>query len=125
MAKKKNDTDGSIDVMDIDELAGLSVDSGPAVEVPTSVPTPAPPVMKIEPCVINVVIASNDSILTGYTATMSSVSVNFPPEIARKFRRLVAALQEEHATYIGSGGRVMHVDYGADAIKWLISQLPD
>lgn len=86
--------------------------------------TVEPPVAAVT-CEIHVNILPPGTQLTGYMATMSSASFDLPPHLKDRFRRFVAGLHQSHATYPGVGGKRMHVDSAADAMKWLISQLPE
>jgi hypothetical protein len=63
--------------------------------------------------------------IDGFMGLMRSASVEFPPHLCDRFRRLVAGLHNSHATYPGPGGKVVHVDSAADALRWLVSQLPE
>jgi len=56
---------------------------------------------------------------------IGSIKLDLQPCLRGRFQRLVHGLQSTHATFELPGGRTMHVDSAADAIRWLISQLPE
>jgi len=76
-------------------------------------------------CTIEISMLPAGTQLTGYMASMRSASFDLPPHLCDRFRRFVAGLHQSHATYPGVGGKTMHVDTAADAMKWLISQIPE
>lgn len=136
-AKLKRTTES--DEIDVTQIGQEPV-TGPVTAVETTVEagpveaaseTPVPPVAVVThvasllACEIHVNILPPGTQLTGYMATMSSASFDLPPHLKDRFRRFVAGLHQSHATYPGVGGKRMHVDSAADAMKWLISQLPE
>lgn len=96
-------------------------------ELPTAVQAPPAPMEALRLVNHNVVVPllPVGAPLKGYYSQMRSVNVELPPWMLGRFRRFVAGLHSTHATYPGHANKPMHVDSAADAVRWLISQLPD
>lgn len=92
---------------------------------PQAMVTPVAAQVSMMSCTIEISMLPAGTQLTGYMASMRSASFDLPPHLCDRFRRFVAGLHQSHATYPGVGGKTMHVDTAADAMKWLISQIPE
>lgn len=96
-------------------------------ELPAAVQAPSPPreALALVKHSVVVPLLPVGAPLKGYYSQMRSVNVELPPWMLGRFRRFVAGLHSTHATYPGHANKPMHVDSAADAVRWLISQLPD